>query len=161
MGFSRQEYWSGLLCPSPGDLTNPGIEPMSPALQADSLPSEPPGKLWKLKTIRSSYIQISEYIFPFSHQNVYTLSHFHTATKRAPFYPSESKHVFEVENTWLFPPGSKVTTARHWAEFPGTPLFPNSTRNSRTMLLPKRPLHAVFEKYTYRLSSVKRQKTVK
>ena len=40
---SRQEYWSGLSCSSPGDLPNPGIEPMSPALQADSLPSEPPG----------------------------------------------------------------------------------------------------------------------
>ena len=44
MGFSRQEYWSGLLCLPPGDLPNPGIEPRSPALQADSLPSEPPGK---------------------------------------------------------------------------------------------------------------------
>ena len=44
MGFSRQEYWSGLPCPSPGDLSNPGTEPGSPALQADSLPSEPPGK---------------------------------------------------------------------------------------------------------------------
>ena len=43
--FSRQEYWSGLPCPSPGDLPNPGIKPESPALQADSLPSEPPGKL--------------------------------------------------------------------------------------------------------------------
>ena len=41
MGFSRQEYWSGLLFPSPGDLPDPGIEPRSPALQADSLPSEP------------------------------------------------------------------------------------------------------------------------
>ena len=37
MGFSRQEYWSGLPCPSPGDLPNPGIEPGSLALQADSL----------------------------------------------------------------------------------------------------------------------------
>ena len=45
VGFSRQEYWSGLLFPSPGDLPNPGIEPRSPALQADALPSEPPGKL--------------------------------------------------------------------------------------------------------------------
>ena len=44
MEFSRQEYWSGLPCPPPGDLPNPGIEPRSPALQADSLPSEPPGK---------------------------------------------------------------------------------------------------------------------
>ena len=44
MGFSRQEYWSGLLSNSPGDLPNPGTEPRSPTLQADSLPSEPPGK---------------------------------------------------------------------------------------------------------------------
>ena len=40
MGFSRQEYWSGLLFPSPGDLPNPESEPRSPALQADSLPTE-------------------------------------------------------------------------------------------------------------------------
>ena len=40
MGFSRQEYWSGLPFPSPGDFPHPGIEPRSPALQADSLPSE-------------------------------------------------------------------------------------------------------------------------
>ena len=39
-----QEYWSGLPFPSPGDLPNPGIEPRSPTLQADALPSEPPGK---------------------------------------------------------------------------------------------------------------------
>ena len=44
MGFSRQEYWSGLPFLSPGDLLNPGIKPWSPALQADSLPPEPPGK---------------------------------------------------------------------------------------------------------------------
>ena len=44
MRFSRQEYWSGLPCPSSGNLSNPGIEPMFPALQADSLPSELPGK---------------------------------------------------------------------------------------------------------------------
>ena len=41
MGVSRQEYWSGLPFPSPGDLPDPGIEPGSPALQGDSLPSEP------------------------------------------------------------------------------------------------------------------------
>ena len=43
-GFSRQEYWSGLPCPPPEDLPNPGIEPRSPALQADSLLTEPAGK---------------------------------------------------------------------------------------------------------------------
>ena len=44
MEFSRQEYWSGLPFPSPENLPDPGIEPGSPALQADALPSEPPGK---------------------------------------------------------------------------------------------------------------------
>ena len=44
MGFSKQEYWSGLPLPPPGDLPGPGIEPRSPALQADTLTSEPPGK---------------------------------------------------------------------------------------------------------------------
>ena len=44
MGFSKQEHWSGLPFPSPGDLPDPGIEPRSPALQADALPSELPGK---------------------------------------------------------------------------------------------------------------------
>ena len=42
-GFSRQEYWSGLPFPSPGNLPHPGIEPRPSELQADSLPSEPPG----------------------------------------------------------------------------------------------------------------------
>ena len=44
MGFSRQEYWSGLPFPSPGNLPNLGIEPGSPALHPDALPSEPLGK---------------------------------------------------------------------------------------------------------------------
>ena len=44
MEFSRPESWSGQPFPSPGDLPNPGIEPRSPTLQADSLPAEPPGK---------------------------------------------------------------------------------------------------------------------
>ena len=54
MEFSRQEYWSGLPFPSRGDLPDPGIEPRSPALQADALPFEPPGKpksLWGVKNI--------------------------------------------------------------------------------------------------------------
>ena len=51
MEFSRQEYWNGLPFPSPGDLPNPGIEPGSPALQADSLPSEPPKALSTLQIV--------------------------------------------------------------------------------------------------------------
>ena len=45
MGFSRQRYWNGLPFPSSGDLPDPRIKPGTPALQADALPSEPPGKL--------------------------------------------------------------------------------------------------------------------
>ena len=52
MEFSRQEYWSGLPFPPPGDLPDPGIEPGSPALQVNALPSEPPGK----QGIRKMYI---------------------------------------------------------------------------------------------------------
>ena len=57
MKFSRQEYWSGLPFPSPGDLPDPGMEPGSPALQADSLPffSEPPER-----PISGIYIQKQE-----------------------------------------------------------------------------------------------------
>jgi len=44
MEFSKSEYWNGYPFPSPGDLPNPGTKPGSPTLQADSLPSEPPGK---------------------------------------------------------------------------------------------------------------------
>ena len=51
MGFSRQECWSGLPFPSPGDLPDPGIEPGSPALQADALLSEAPGKPYLDKTV--------------------------------------------------------------------------------------------------------------
>ena len=44
VGFCRQEYWTELLCSSPGDLPNPRIKPALPVLPADSLPTEPPGK---------------------------------------------------------------------------------------------------------------------
>ena len=53
MGFSRQEYWSGLPFPSPGDLPDPGIEPGSPALEADALTSEPAGKPYSFYTTSS------------------------------------------------------------------------------------------------------------
>ena len=52
MGFSRQEYWSGLPFPSPGDFPDPRIEPSSPTLQEDSLPSEPPGKTINFKILK-------------------------------------------------------------------------------------------------------------
>ena len=52
MGFSRQKCWSGLPFASPEDLPDPGIEPRSPTLQADALPSEPPGKPHKMVSTR-------------------------------------------------------------------------------------------------------------
>ena len=51
MEFSRPEYWSGYSFPSPGDLSNPGIKPRSPALQVDSLPAEPQGSPRKLEWV--------------------------------------------------------------------------------------------------------------
>ena len=58
MGFSRQEYWSGVPSPSPGDLPDPGIEPGSPALEADALTSEPPGKPFVvLVSYKSAFVQ--------------------------------------------------------------------------------------------------------
>ena len=66
MGFARQEYWSGLPFPSPGDRPNPGIDPRSPALRADALTSEPPGKHYT--------VFVLYFLFPDSHQNF--LHHF-------------------------------------------------------------------------------------
>ena len=72
MGFSRQEYWSGLPFPSPGDLPDPGIELGSSALQADSVPAEPPGnpivwyrcslKLWKWVSSARDGVSLEELI---------------------------------------------------------------------------------------------------
>ena len=59
MGFSRQEYWSGLPFPSPGDIPNPGIEPESPTLQADALTSEPPGKAVKEELLCSLQLWVT------------------------------------------------------------------------------------------------------
>ena len=58
MEFSRQEYWSGLPFPSLGDLPNPGIEPRSPTLQADTLPSEPPRNIGAPQYIRQTLADI-------------------------------------------------------------------------------------------------------
>ena len=62
MGFSRQEYWSELPFPSPGDLPNPGIKARSPSLQADDLWSEPPWKPCKIVSIYRSFISLGRFI---------------------------------------------------------------------------------------------------
>ena len=64
-GFFRQEYLGGLPCPPPGDLPNPGIEPRSPALQMDSLPSELPGKHKSIREYKySAWKKFRGWIFP-------------------------------------------------------------------------------------------------
>ena len=57
-GILQARYWSGLPFPSPGDLADSGIEPRSPVLQADSLPSEPPGKADHMKSVYCTYPEI-------------------------------------------------------------------------------------------------------
>ena len=81
MGFSRQEYWSGFPCPPPGDPPNPGVEPRSPTLQVDSLPSEPPGKpkntgVGSLSLLRGiSPIQELNRVLQYCRQILYQLSY--------------------------------------------------------------------------------------
>ena len=60
MGFSRQECWNGLPLPSPGDILNPGIEPWSPTLQADSLLSEPPRVVVMYTKVTQSYLTLCD-----------------------------------------------------------------------------------------------------
>ena len=66
MEFSRPEYWSGWLFPSPGNLPNPGIELRSPTLQADSLQAEPPGKPWN-ECLLLYAITTNIYLWHFNH----------------------------------------------------------------------------------------------
>ena len=66
MGFSRQEYWSGLPFPSPGDLSDPGIKPGSPALWADALPSEPTGNP------KSKQVQKLEFGFSLCEEDIFS-----------------------------------------------------------------------------------------
>ena len=74
MGFSRQDYWSGLPFPSPGDLPNPGIEPGSPALEAGTLTSEPPGKWTKFIDVIFEFMNNeNKILLPKSPQTYFTL----------------------------------------------------------------------------------------
>ena len=100
-GFSRQEYWSGLPCPPPGDLPNPGIEPRSPALQVDSLPIEPPGK--PLIIARKMQIKARISYCPSSFQVAPEVQLFFLKT---PMNTRELNLALLMSSSWIYPNGS-------------------------------------------------------
>ena len=101
MGFSRQEYWSGLPFPSPGDLPDPGIEPRSPVLQADALTSEPPGKPFFLEVL-------DKIATSFQHRNIllqggYSMDLIYTLEKpRIVFFGDENCPILHIPLYQLF-----------------------------------------------------------
>ena len=105
MGFSRQEYWSGLPFPSPEDLPDPGIEPRSPTLQADALPSEPPGKLKNTGVGCHSLLQgifLTQGLnpgLPHCRQTLYCLSHQGSSVQFSCSVVSDSLRPHESQHT--------------------------------------------------------------
>ena len=92
MGFSRQEYWSGLSCSSPEDLPDPGIKPRSPTLQADSWLSEPPGKSMCCNILKSLKDAYREYFL--------TKENVHHFGKSLIFQPGAVLHM--LPHTWRY-----------------------------------------------------------
>ena len=102
MGFSRQEFWCGLPCPPPGNLPNPGIEPRSPTLQADSSLSEPPGKL---KNIGVGSLSLLQGIFP-TQKSIQGLLYcrwilYQLSYQRSPCYTTVRVHCSQVLCTYV------------------------------------------------------------
>ena len=90
MGFPRQEYWSGLPFPFPEDLPNPGIKPGSPALQADSSPSEPPGK--PISKVLSTLLHLEPTIFSSSTRQK-DCAPFHQHIPSLPYAKNKAKQI--------------------------------------------------------------------
>ena len=108
MGFSRQEYWSGLPFPAPGDLPNPGIEPGSPALQAYSLPTE----LWE-KSVKPLVVQLNWSDF------VYKTSAWGQDSTPSPIFPSTGWPL------WVQMPGeSRIISLLQSGLFQRSPTIP-------------------------------------
>ena len=91
MELTKQEYWSRLPSSSPGDLPNPGIEPWSPALQVDSVLSEPPWKPWYIVSARQMLTESVYPVFPFL---PYTCSH--TLLWYVHLHLRDSKHIWYI-----------------------------------------------------------------
>ena len=95
MGFCRQEYWSGLPCPPPGDLHNPGIKLRSPELWADSLPAEPEGKP---KDTGVGSLSLLQWIFPTQELN-WGLLHCRWILYQLSYQGSPGSHSTHLENS--------------------------------------------------------------
>ena len=128
-GSFRQQYWSGLLCPPPGDLPNPGIKPRSPTLQADSLPAEPQEKP---KSTGGGSLSLLQGIFPIQEPNqgplhcrrtLYQLNYQGSPIK--PYYPLKHREDPTSPPGLLFPP-STLACPSHYDHCP-----PCSHRHSR------------------------------
>ena len=106
MAFSRQEYQSGSPFPSLGDLLNPGIKPRSPALQADSLPSEPPGEPHSPMKGATNLISTS-WVRKLAYKEVSQLAQSHKATKRWEKDTSTGPAPRSLSLTHMCPPEGK------------------------------------------------------
>ena len=97
MGFSRQEYWSGVPLPPPGDLPHPGIEPRSPALQADALPSEPPRKPEERNTSKGGKSLTSQDLA----KQTYSSTSSSLSSKKQPMNLTDSSKLIQVSAVTL------------------------------------------------------------
>ena len=127
MRFSRQGYWSGLLFPSPGDLPNPGIKPGSPALQADSIPSEPQGSplSWLSETIKLYFCCCrveGNYLW------LYISSVLCTVWVNGCLH---SLSTFLQRTQWFYFLAIRKNLFLGWSKFPGNPLQPRGQSPSR------------------------------
>ena len=97
MGFSRQQYWSRLPFPSPADLPDPGIEPTSPALQVDSLLSEPPGKPLETMTAGKSAASDILAVHPGASVGSFTVNVLFLKQTCLPCVPRAASHLVLLE----------------------------------------------------------------
>ena len=117
VGFSRQEYWSGLPFPSPGDLPDPGTEPGPPALQADTLPSKPPGKnlLYSWVLLQKNFTRTP------THLNVH-ISPWKTYVVKPKSYesPWNYRHIkfYLIINIWLHLESNLASLMAQWVKNP-------------------------------------------
>ena len=127
MGFSRQEYWSGLPFPSPGDLPNPGIEPRSPTLQADALISEPPGK--HSQNLVPLYLDVKEV-------DSFRIIVTHYYTLGLPWWLSGRESACQCRRLGFDPWVREIPWRRKWEP---TPVFLPGESHAQTSLVGYRP----------------------